>query len=297
MFTKKKKTDQRRSPQGGQPASVFSYYSNRSAPDVSRARYEPPSTHKRGLERLKHTPTLLAGIAIIVSLIYASVLSNQPRIQLYASESGRSLQRSEDVYSDFIAKKLSSSVFNKSKLTFSSQSLIEALEREFPEVDSAIVTLPLVGHKPIVRIAVSNPAFILATSQGAYYVNDKGVPLVRVSDVQEQPKNVSVVTDEAGLPIKVGKQVLTTDTVDFISQLLEQLNATKTAYESVTLPLEANEVQVRLTGRPYIVRFNSTQEARIQVGTLIAVKERLEGKGEAPKEYIDVRVEERAYYK
>lgn len=297
MFKKKKETDQRRSPGASQSASVFSYYSNRSTPDVARARYETPATHKRGLERLKHTPTLLATIVIVASLLYASVLDSKPRLQVYASESGRSLQRSNDVYNEFVAKKLDSSVFNKSKLTFNSQPLVEALKQQFPEVDSAVVTLPLLGHKPIVRIAVSSPAFILATSHGSYYINDKGMPLVRVSDVQKQPENVAVVTDETGLPIKTGKQVLTTDTVQFISQLLEQLNATKTPYESVTLPLEANEVQVKLVGTPYIVRFNSLQDARMQVGTLLAVKQRLEGRGETPKEYIDVRVEERAYYK
>lgn len=297
MFKKKKQTDQRRSPGTSQPASVFSYHSNRSTPDVARARYETPAAHKQGLERLKHMPTLIAAVVIVGSLLYASMLDNQPRLQVYASESGRSLQRSDDVYSEFVAKKLSSSVFNKSKLTFNSQPLVESLKQQYPEVDSAVVTLPLLGHKPIVRIAVSSPVFILATSQGSYYVNDKGIPLVRVSDVQNQPNSVPVVTDETSLPITVGKQVLTTDTVNFISQLLEQLNATKTPYESVTLPLEANEIQIKPADVPYIVRFNSLQDARTQVGTFLAVKQRLEGKGETPKEYIDVRVEERAYYK
>lgn len=296
MF-RKKKIDQRRSPRNSQPASVFSYHSNRSTPDAARARYEPQATHRRGVERLKHMPTMIAAVVIVASLLYASVLNDQPRLQVYASESGRSLQRSDEVYRDFVSKKLSSSVFNKSKLTFNSQSIAESLQQQFPEIDSAIVTLPLLGHKPIVRIAVSSPVFILATSNGSYYMNDKGMPLVRVSDVEKQPENVSVVTDETGLPIKAGKQILTTDTVRFISQLLEQLNATKTAYESVTLPLEANEVQVKPMGAPYTVRFNSNQDARTQVGTFLAVKQRLEGKGETPGEYIDVRVEERAYYK
>lgn len=296
MF-KKKKIEPRRSPGTSQPANVFSYHSNRSNPEVSRARYDAPASHKRGVERLKHFPTLVATIVIVATLLYASVLENQPRLKVLASESGRSLQRSDDIYTDFVAKKLSDSVFNKSKLTFNSQPLVESLKQEFPEVDSAVVTLPLLGHKPIVRIAVSSPVFILATTHGSYYVNDKGMPLVRVSDVQKQPENISVVTDETGLPIKVGKQVLTTDTVRFISRLLEQLNATKTPYEAITLPLEANEVQVKLAGAPYIGRFNSLQDARIQVGTFLAVKQRLKGKGETPKEYIDVRVEERAYYK
>lgn len=297
MLGKKKKVDQRRSPQTSQPASVFSYYSSRSNPEVSRARYEPPATHRRGLERLKHTPTLLAAVVIVVSLTYASMLDNRPRIQVYASESGRSLQRADQVYSDFVAQKLSNSVFNKSKLTFNSQPLSESIKQQFPEVDSVVITLPLVGHKPIVKIAVSSPVFILATNQGSYYVNNRGMPLVRVSDVEKQPDNVSVVSDETGIPIKLGTQVLTTDTVAFIGELFEQLHATKTPYDGVKLPLEANEVQIKLSGQPYIVRFNTLQDARTQVGTLLAVKQRLEGRGESPKEYIDVRVEERAYYK
>lgn len=242
-------------------------------------------------------PTLLATVVIVASLLYAAVLDNEPRVQIYASQSGQSLQRSEDVYSDFVAKKLGSSVFNKSKLTFNSQPVVESLQREFPEVDSAVVTLPLLGHKPIVRIAVSSPAFILATSHGSYYVSDKGMPLVRVSDIPKQPEGVSVVTDETGLPVKPGVQVLPTETVMFISQLLEQLHATKTPYQGITLPLEANEVQIKLSGADYIVRFNTLHNARTQVGTLLAVTARLEGRGELPKEYIDVRVEERAYYK
>lgn len=297
MMFRKKKIDQRRSPGASQPANVFSYHSNRSTPDVARARYDTVASHTQGLERFKHVPTLLTAIVIVASLLYASVLTNEPRLQVFASESGRSLQRSDEVYSDFVAQLLGKSVLNKSKLTFNSNSLVESLQQQFPEVDSAIVTLPLLGRKPIVRIAVSSPAFILATSQGSYYVNDKGLPLVRVSEVEKQPENVSIITDETGLPIKTGKQVLTTDTVSFISQLLEQLKATKTSHESITLPLEANEVQVKLIGVPYAVRFNSLLDARTQVGTFIAVKQRLEGKGETPEEYIDVRVEERAYYK
>lgn len=294
---KSKEIQPRRVTQPVQRTSVFSYHSNRSAPETARARYEVPADRRRGLERLKHTPTLIAGIVIVGTLLYASLLGNQPRVQVLASSSGQPLQRSDEIYADFVSKQLGGSVLNKSKLTFNAQPLVESLQKEFPEVDSAIVTLPLIGHRPIVRIAVASPSFVLATSQGAYYVSDKGMPLVKVSDIANKPENIPTVTDETNLPIEAGKQVLPSDTVMFIAQLLAHLSSTKIAYESITLPLEANEVRVKPQGASYYIRLNALQDARTQVGTYLAVKNQLKESREQPKEYIDVRVEERAYYK
>lgn len=293
----RRKPEQRRSPERPQTANVFSYYSSRSGGETQRARYEPPESEKRGLERLKHIPTVLALLVIIGSVLYASLLDSQPRVMIVASETGKPLQRPTDVYESFIRQELSRSSLNKSKLTINTEPLEQTLRKQFPEVASAAVTLPLMGHRPIVSIAVSSPAFVLATSGGAYYVSADGVPLVRVSDVQNPLKDIATVSDTSGLPVSVGKQVLPTETVNFISTVILQLNSTNTRFSSISLPLEANELHLQLTDKPYIVRFNTTEDARVQVGTLLAVKTRLEGSGEIPKEYIDVRVTERAYYK
>jgi len=293
----RKKQPERRSPTQTPSTSVFSYYSSRSGPETQRARYEPPAGQKRGLERLKHIPTALALLVIVVSIFYASLLDSRPRLNIAASETGKPLQRPAKVYEDFITKELSGSIANKSKLTINTKSLEQNLQKQFPEVASAIVTVPLLGHRPIVSVAVSSPAFILATGGGAYYISADGVPLVRVSDVQHPLQDIATVSDETNLPVTVGQQVLPTDTVTFISTVIAQLKATNTSVSSITLPLEANELQIRLTDQPYLVRMNTLEDARTQVGTLLAVKNRLEANREVPREYIDVRVVERAYYK
>ncbi len=295
MF-KKKQTQQRR-PLTSKPADVFSYHSNRSGSETSRARYEAPTTHKRGFERLKHTPTVFALIVIVGCVIYASLLDSKPRVMISASTTGKSLQRPNQVYEDFISSQLKQSIFNKSKLTFDSGSIVVDLQKEYPEVANAIVTIPLLGHRPVIHLAVSSPAFILATTSGAYYISAEGKPLVRVSEVQHPLANIVTVTDEANVPVSAGKQVLPTATVSFIKSTIDQLTATKNTIQSITLPLAANEVQVQLTGQPYLVRFNTLEDARTQVGTYLAVKKRLEGSGQTPKEYIDVRVVERAYHR
>ena len=295
MF-KKKQTQQRR-PISSKPADVFSYHSSRSGSETARARYEAPPTHKRGLERLKHIPTVLALVVIVICVVYASLLDSKPRVMVSASTTGKSLQRPNKVYEDFITNTLKQSIFNKSKLTFDSSTIVSDLQKQYPEVANAIVTVPLLGHRPVVRIAVSSPAFILATSSGAYYISAEGQPLVRVADVQHQLANIVTVTDEANVPVTVGKQVLPSATVSFIRNTIDQLSATNNTVQTITLPLAANEVQVQIVGQPYLVRFNTLEDARTQVGTYLAVKKRLEGSGQIPKEYIDVRVVERAYYK
>ena len=296
MF-RKKQTPERRIPQPGTSTSVFSYYSNRSDAATPRARYEPPATHRRGMERFKHVPTIVGLILIVAALFYASILNNNPRVMISASSTGKPLQRPNKVYEDYISKQLSNSFFNKSKLTFSADAVTASLQKEFPEVANAIVTVPLVGHRPVVHIAVSSPAFILGTNSGAYYISAEGKPLVKVSDVEHPLSNIATVTDETALPVTIGKQILPADTVSFISAVIKQLQATKTPIQTITLPLEANELQVRIAGQPYAVRYNTLGDPRIETGTFLAVKKRLEGSGEQPKEYIDVRVEERAYYK
>jgi len=293
----RKKTAERRTPASTQNTAVFSYHSSRSGADVSRGRYETPPGQNSVVERFKNVPTLLAILVIVGSILYASVLDTNPRVIVAASPTGKPLQRPTATYQNYIRQQLDQSLWSKNKLTLDSRALVTDLQKQFPEVANAIVTVPILGHRPVVRIAVSSPAFILASSQGAYYISETGVPLVKVSEVQNQLAAITTVNDETGLPIAVGTQVLPTDTVMFIRTLLDQMTATNTPVESVTLPLAASELQLRITGQPYAVRFNTAGDAKIQAGTFLAVKKRLEGSREIPKEYIDVRVEERAYYK
>lgn len=301
MFRNKQtETNSRRRPvqRSNTPSPVFSYYNNRSQGDVQRARYELAPSKRRGLARLSHVPTAIALIVIIGSLAYASLLGTTPRMKILASSSGHSFQRPDGVYESYIEKQLGRSFFNKSKFTINTEAVADSLRNEFPEIDSVSVAVPLLGHKPVVTFAISSPAFILASSDnGAYYVSDKGVPLVKVSDVADQPENMTTITDESGVTLEVGKPALPVDTVLFIRNVLLQLDATDNKIESVILPARANELEVQLQGREYRVRFNTVEDARQQVGTLLAVENRLRNTGEKPKEYIDVRVSERAYYK
>ncbi len=279
------------------PNQVFSYRASRSSADAPRARYEVPKQSSLLMSRLVRLPMIFSVVLILGCLVYVSLLDSNPRVMLVSSSSGKSLQRSESVYQSFIADQLDNNITNKSKVSINTRPITAALQKQFPEVSTAVITLPLLGHRPIVYISVSSPAFVLATTNGAYYMSTDGRPLVRVSDVANPISGLTTVSDATGISISVGQQALPTDTVAFISQVIEQLTASKIPIDQVSLPLEANELEVRVTGQPYRVRYNLLGDAKLQTGTFLAVKNRLQGSGEMPTEYIDVRVAERAYYK
>src|SRR5690606_27795741 len=102
---------------------------------------------------------------------------------------------------------------------------------------------------------------------------------------------------QSGLQIEEGMPVLTKEDIDFINVIFAQLVADDQSVASATLPPIANELHIRLSGQKYFVKFNMEGDARYQVGAFLAVKQKLQADGRKPADYIDVRVEEKVYYR
>jgi hypothetical protein len=65
----------------------------------------------------------------------------------------------------------------------------------------------------------------------------------------------------------------------------------------MSLPSNANELDIQIAGQPYEVKFNlHSDKAREQAGTYLATIASLQKQGITPSKYIDVRVDGRAYY-
>jgi hypothetical protein len=54
---------------------------------------------------------------------------------------------------------------------------------------------------------------------------------------------------------------------------------------------------MHINGAGYFVKFNLHGDAREEAGSYLAVKDYLASNQKTPGEYVDVRVENRAYYK
>jgi hypothetical protein len=66
---------------------------------------------------------------------------------------------------------------------------------------------------------------------------------------------------------------------------------------SMILPAGTSELDVHLAGQPYFVKFNlNNNDPRQQAGTFLAAIANLQKNHITPAQYIDVRVDGRAYY-
>ena len=305
MFGRKNKNQNqfqsRRPDLSGQPGrqNVFSYYANRSTPDVvvgrGEQRRERTATHPL-LRKLQNAPTVLSIGVIVVACLYSLTLSAKPRVVMI-DEAGAALSHTPDEYQQAASRAAGRSLFNRTKLTVNTVGIEDALRQQFPEIQIVEVTVPLLGHKPVVQLSTIEPVFVLVNDAGEYFIAPDGRASSPIGEYAHRPVNAVRLYDQSGLPLKPGNQILTRDTVSFINEVILQMRAKGVKISSLTLPAKPFEMQLRVEGFDYYVRFNTLGDARLQSGTYLALKENLESKKQKPAEYIDVRVEDRAFYK
>lgn len=301
MFSKNKKKLSKRPRQRTaevtkNKANVFSYRNNRPL---------ETSTHNKisrkissSLRIFRHLPSILAATAIAISFLYVLSLNSNVNI-VSLNSAGQPLLREKNEYQQAAHNLLKNSLLAKTKLTLNTSNFTRAMKSRFPELSEVSVTLPLMGHRPIVEIANPRPVVLLANEQNQLYVIDiQGRALMLASEAKGIEKlQLPTVVDQSTTPVKVGQAVITAQDAEFIAEVMAQLQAKNLVVATLVLPAVANELQLRLEGLSYLVKFNTQTDARQAVGALLAVKQKLEAERITPAEYIDLRVEEKAYYK
>lgn len=290
----------RQSAPGRPNASVFSYYSGDRNNTPQRG--EQPAERSKSLTerfpflRLRYVPSLVALAAIVVSLLYMFWLDAKPIVHILPDNSAG--YHSSDDYAKAAEAILRRSPFNRSKLTINTGKFKQDFVTQFPEVEDITIALPVMGRRPTVTIELLPPAAVLSNGSATYVLDSNGravLPLAQARSTLVQ--NLPVVQDEGGLTYAQGKILLTREHLAFITELAAQLKAKQVPVQSLVLPLIPNELHLRTSDKPYYVKFDLGGNARTQVGTYLAVRDKLAADHITPSEYIDVRVDEKAFYK
>lgn len=252
----------------------------------------------------QHSPwvrrvSVMTGVALLVALLLNSLfLDTKPRLQVQKGSSSSALLRDQAVYAQAATQLLSSSPINRLKPAVNSQKIADELAKQFPELGKVTLLMPFFGHQPVLSVEPAVPALIMSSESQPYVIDTAGRAILTPTDAPAAGKlGLPVVTDQSGLPLSAGKTVLPSTTVGFITEVAGQLKAAKIVISSLTLPKGTSELDVRIDGKPYFIKFNLMGNARVESGAFLAVKQRLEGEQKTPEGYIDVRVEGRAYYK
>ncbi len=292
---------------GAQP--VFSYHARtgRSEPNAKRSKLlwvsapeKPVSPRKPARSRGKRA-LLFVGVILLVALVLNGLfLSRDPLVMPLADSGGRqALLRSQDTYQQAAQAILGSSLANTNKLTVDTGRVAEEMKRQFPELEQVSVTLPLFGRQPVVYVQPAKPVLLFRASNGGIFVLDKnGRAVMEATLVKRLDKlGLAVIEDHSGLPVTAGSTALPSDNIAFITEVVGQLKAKNLKISSLALPSGTSQLDVRIEGARYYVKFNLRGDARAEAGAFLAVKKHLERSRKTPNSYIDVRVENRAYYR
>jgi hypothetical protein len=280
---------------------VFAYRSSRlvgqegAARGAEQAALLRSRSHRQWKKRL-YTTTLLVLLAFL--LVDSLRLSSAVKVVTLSDGGGQIFLRDTKVY-QADAQKLFGGAMDRNKLTANTATVADRLRSDFPELKTVSVSLPILGKTPVVYIQPVMPRLVVATPDNMQYVLDgSGAALINAAQVPELAKlNVPTVHDQSGVAPEVGKLALPGSTVGFISQLAGQLNAKQLTITDATLLIGGNELQVKVRGVAYYVKFDTHGDAREEAGALMAVKQNLDAAHKTPHEYVDVRVEGKAYYK
>lgn len=297
----------RRQPSANRDRNVFSYHTNRVPAERANrgvAQDVVISTKSKRVVGdkqawIRNIPTLGAVIVVVGCILYSFGLTPQAKINFVGTADQESLTlRSKEAYQQGAQDILDNSLLSRTKFTIDTQGFEQEFKQQFPEVADVAITLPIVGRRPIVNISTAQPTLLLASQGQTYVLDRRGMVLMKAENLSTQVREkLPIVQDQSAASVEVGKVALPGEDVAFIIEVIEQLRAKGLAVESVTLPARAHQIDMRIAGLPYTVKFSVDTEAREAAGTFLATKARLERDKITPAEYIDVRVEGRSYYK
>lgn len=292
-------------PESSSSGYGFLYRTRRSDDEVNLGRKDEKAREKSktlgsGTIWLQRFGLIILLIAIIVSVENILSLSNTAQILPYSSSDSQDPLFNKIGYAQTANKTLSQSVWNKNKITINTSKLSRDLRSQYPEITNVSVALPLLSHNPLVYIQPARLVLVLQSStSGAYILDANGKALLKSSDtpIVGQKLNLPTVIDYSGLQIEVGKQVLPVSNVTFIEIVAGELAARHFNVETMSLPAASGELDVKLVGKPYSVKFNlQNNDPQQQAGTFLAMINQLQKQNITPSKYVDVRVDGRAYY-
>lgn len=285
----------------GKTQPVYSYYAGR--PISEKARSVPgqrtisavkPTTQGRARRVSAYTVVVLVcAIVVVVCIVKLLAVTPNSKIIVAASSDYPVSQLATDAYARAANTLLRGSFLNRSKLTLNSNGIASSLQKQFPELTSVVVTVPLVGNRPVIYVDPSKPAFAVETAGGSYSMDAKGYILARLSS---SPASLTVLKETSSRTPRPGTQYLSSSTVSFCSTVSYELKQAGIPVAYLNLPAAAPyELDAYVSGKPFYIRFNIEDDAMQQSGAAVATLQQLGAN--TPGQYLDVRVSERVYYK
>jgi hypothetical protein len=285
--------------------SAFSYHGKRSSRSaVSRRKRFSNTVVEQNEDKNKYSKSLRWTILVVLGIVLLFVLiglyvSANAKVVIVQPSGYNYMPHTQAQYHKVTDQAIGSSLYNHFKITLSSNDIGTIIKQTFPEVSYVAVTVPFIGSTPTVYIQLTAPAIIFDAAGHSYVLNSNGLVIASASSLS--PKELSTlprVETPIALVIKDKEQLLSLRTVNFVQTVSLGLRAKNIAVAKMELIPGAEELDVYPAGQKYFVKFNLHQtDALQQLGAYLATIATLKKENKVPNQYIDVRVDGRAYYK
>ncbi len=254
---------------------------------VNKSKYVSVSFIKYWMRRLI--------IIVIISLLVTAGIrfSQLSPSQVYISATNNQL---DSEYNSVVYGVIKNSWFNGNKITLNESEVTNQLKSRFPDITSVGISDSIFKNALNINIVTSPASIFLSTTYNGGLVNDQG----RVVDTSISANNskLTIVNFPVNLKLKDNEYVLSATNINFINTINYELKSKNITVNHYVILPDGNELDAYISSKNYYVKFNlQTDDPINQSGTFLALYHYLLINNINPTEYIDARIDGRAYFK
>lgn len=254
-----------------------------------RVGYNQPGKRKFSFKQLIRPAIYLA---IFLILAYAVAASSLLRIKNVIVEGAITVSPEEVRHQ--VENIISGSPLTQNIIFTPTSHIASSLKKDNYQIASVEVErIPFNTLK--VKIKEQKPIILWQTGSNTYILSENGHGYDgEVTD--KLKRELPLVVDTTNLPVKKGEKVTSETFVKFVKKLSEELPKKDIKYSQIQVGETTTELYVK-TNDGYLIRFDTSRELNPQLNDLMAVLNLMKSQGKKASEYVDVRINGRAFYK
>lgn len=257
-----------------------------SSPMETSDRLEAHKLIKRRRSLTRRLIVSLLGLLLIFLLL--SQLTVYCTILTPDTKSAQNAAKYEQVLNDYYAARPA----ERFKFFRNDTDLLAFFVQKAPEVKTVRIEEGFLARSSV-KLQFRQPVAQWLSGNAVYFVDETGVTFEQ--NYFETPR-ISV-RDESGIPAESGREVINRQFLSFLGRVIALFSQNNMTVAEATLPSNTvRQVWFKLNGKPYDIRMVIDRESEAQVKQAIMTMQYLESH-QLKSSYIDVRVDQRSFYK